>query len=303
MKTALFTIACLLGAAALPAAAQEETSDSFEDAFADGAEPAPEVGDETIGEWRLYDGPTATGERRVFMRKDLGPDRYLEFDLMEGGGAAVTFGDPACGFGSTFDVQELGGARAAGLADKYAELLDTASCNAESALPTVEELIEPLAQLEEWVAARPFPAASYWKHEERLLSLGSGEGRGVGRYEGRVSVVYLEPADSARGPAEVIVNIYECPGFDGRTLPVRSGDPAEAQDIARSVLEQRAEACELDPAVPARIVEGLPEGLQAIRNYADRLAADDGYDPFAGEPDVDTYDEPAVEPEPTEPYN
>lgn len=303
MKTALFPIACLIGAAAVPATAQDEAEDAFKEAFADGAEPAPAFLEETIGEWRLYDGPTATGERRVFMRKDLGPDRYLEFDLMEGGGAAVTFGDPACGFGSTFDVQELGGARAAGLADKYAELLDTASCNAESARPTIEELIEPLERIEEWIAARPFPAASYWKAEERLLSIGSGEGRGVGRYEGRVSVVYLEPFDGARGPAEVIVNIYECPGFDGRTLAVRSGDPAEAQDIARAVLEQRAEACELDPDVPARLVDGLPEGLQAVRDFTSRRAADDDYDPLAEEPDVDTWEDPAIEPEPVEPYN
>ena len=300
MKTALFTITCLLGAATVPAFAQDETGDAFEEAFGDEAEAAEdaaldaEVRDETIGEWRVYDGPTAAGERRVFMRKELGPERYLEFDLMEGGGAAVTFGDPNCGFGSSFDVQELGGARAAGLADKFADMLDDDSCDARSAIPTVEELVEPLAKLEEWVAARLFPAATYWKPEDRLLSIGRGDGKGVSRYEGRLSIVYLEPFGDARGPAEVTVNIYECPGFDGRTLAVRSGDPAEAQAIARDILEQRAEACELEPDAVARIVEGLPEGLEAVKAYAARLAEDDDHDPYAD--DVDAENTEPLEP-------
>lgn len=301
MKTALFTIACLLSAATVPALAQDETGDAFEEAFGEEAEatddaaPEAEFNDETIGEWRVYDGPTAAGERRVFMRKEIGPERYLEFDLMEGGSAAVTFGDPDCGFGSSFDVQELGGARAAGLADKYADMLDDDSCDARSAIPSVEELVEPLAKLEEWVAARPFPAATYWKPEDRVLTIGQGEGKGVGRYEGRVSIVYLEPFGNARGPAEVTVNIYECPGFDGRTLAVRSGNPAEAQDIARAILDQRTEACELEPDEVARIVDGLPEGLEAVKAYAARLAEDDDYDSYAG--DVDA---PADDTEPLE---
>ena len=303
MKTALLTIACLIGAAAVPALAQDAPDESFEEAFSDGAQPAAEVGDETIGEWRVYDGPTAGGERRVYMRKELGPERYLEFDLMEGGGAAVTFGDPNCGFGSSFDVEELGGARAAGLADRYAEMLDDNSCDARSAIPTTEELIEPLAKLEEWVAARPFPAATYWKPEDRLLSIGQGEGRGVSRYEGRVSIVYLEPRDGARGPAEVSVNIYQCDAFDGRTLPVRSGGPAEAQDIARTILSERAEACELDPETPARLADGLPEGFAANEAYLASLAEDDDYDPFADEAEADPMQQAAVEPEPLEPYN
>jgi hypothetical protein len=302
MKTALFTIACLLGAAAVPALAQDadDGDAAFEDAFGTGDEAdtaaEPEFHDETIGEWRVYDGQTDRGERRVFMHKDLGPDRYLEFDLQEGGGAAVTFGDPNCGFGSSFDVQELGEARAAGLADKFADMLDDDSCDARSAVPTVEELVEPLAKLDEWVAARPFPAAGYWKPEDRVLSLGHGDGHGVGRYEGRVSIVYLEPEEGARGPAEVIVNIYECPGFDGRTLPVRSDDPAEAQDIARTVLEERAEACGLDPETPARLADGLPEGLAAQKAYAAQLASDDqGYSADDYDPGVEPSDDPTLE--------
>lgn len=303
MKTTLFIIACLVGASAVPARAQDESPDAFEEAFSDGAEPEAESHDETIGDWRVYDGPTADGERRVFMRKDLGPERYLEFDLMEGGGAGVTFGDPNCGFGSSFDVQELGEARAAGLADKYGDMLDDDSCDARSAIPTVEELVEPLAKLEEWVAARPFPAAGYWKPEDRLLTVGQGQGQGVGRYEGRVSVVYLEPVDGARGPAEVTVNIYDCDAFLGRTLPVRSGGSAEAQDIALAVLSERADACGLDPETPARLAEGLPEGLAAQKAYMASLAENEAYDRYAddtGSDEVEPY-ATEIEPEPIEP--
>jgi hypothetical protein len=304
MKTALFTIACLLGAAAVPVTAQNAAEDgAFEEAFSDGAEAQADVYDETIGEWRVYDGQTDRGERRVFMHKDLGPERYLEFDLYEGGGAAITFADPDCGFGSSFDVQELGNAHAAGLAAKYEDMLDTDSCDARAAVPTVEELIEPLARLEEWLAARPFPAAGYWKSEDRLLTIGRGEGRGVGRYQGRVSIVYLEPDEDARGPAEVTVKIYDCDAFDGRTLPVPSGDPAEAQDIALAVLSERAEACGLDPAEPARLADGLPEGLARQKEYLDHLAADEDYDPYADEMQPPMAEDRADATEPAEPQD
>lgn len=292
MRTAVSTLAMILAAAALPAGAQEraQSSQEFDEAFgteaADVAADA-EYNDETIGEWRAFDGLTSAGERRVFMRKELGPERFLDFDLFEGGMASVTFADPECGFGASFDLQELGAERARGLTERFDDLLDVDSCNAREAIPTAEELAEPLARLDAWVAERPFPAAGYWKAESRPLELGSGEGRGVSRYEGTVGIVYLEPGSEARGTAEIKVNIYQCEGFSGRTLPVRSGDPAEAQAIALAVLEERAAACGLDPETPARLVAGLPEGLAALKTY--HASLDDGDDWVADEPD-DPYD-------------
>lgn len=298
MKTPISALAAVLAVTGGAAASQEleesSTSQEFEQAFeamAEGDAAEPEVRDETLGEWRLYDGPTDAGARRVFMRKDVAPGRYVEFDLLEGGGAALAFVDPDCGFVGNFDLQELGEDRAAGVAERFAEMLDEDACNARAAVPSAEELAGPLALLDEWVAERPFPAAGYWKAETRLLTLGEGEGRGVGRYEGTVSIVYLEPDADARGPAEVAVNIYQCDAFSGRTLPVVSGDPAEAQDIARAVLEERAEACGLDPATPARLADGLPEGLARQKEYRSARADDNAYDDSEDDLDFDDYPE------------
>lgn len=290
MRTAATTLAMILAAAALPAAAQDASpsSEAFDEAFGTEEPADASVGDyheETLGEWRLFDAPTAEGERRVFMQKDLGPERSIEFDLQEGNGAAISLRDPDCGLGLSFPLRELGEGRATALAEKFSDMLDVDSCDARAAIPTTEELAEPLAQLEAWIAERPFPAAGSWKPERRPLTLGRGEGVGVGRYEGTVAIVYLEPEVGARGPAEVLVNIYECEGFEGRTLPVRSGEPAEAQDIALAVLEERAVACGLDPVATARLVEGLPEGLAAHKEYQASLAdegdwqSDEPYDP------------------------
>ena len=299
MKTPITALAMVLAAAGMPVAAQDaedaSPSEAFEEAFeeiAEGDAAEPGVRDETLGEWRLYDGPTVAGDRRVFMHKDLGPERYVEFDMTEGGGATLAMVDPDCGFTSNFSVEELGEDRAAGLAEKLAGLLEENSCDAAPAMGA-EELAEPLALLEAWVAERPFPAAGYWKGETRVLTLGEGEGRGVGRYEGRVSIVYLEPDEDARGPAEVLVNIYDCDAFAGRTLPVASGDPAEAQDIARAVLEERAAACALDPGLAARLTEGLPEALARQAQYRSARAADDDYD--------ETEDDLALDDDPEEP--
>ena len=294
MRTAVSALAMILAAAAVPTTAQDAGTSEFDEAFAE--ESTDAAGDEasadaeyheaTVGDWRAVDGLTSNGSRRVFMRKELGPERYLDVDLFEGGMASVTFADPECGFGASFDVQELGADRAAALAERFEDLLDTDSCPAREAVPSAEERVEPLAQLAAWAAERPFPAAGYWKAETRPLELGQGEGRGVSRYEGTVGIVYLEPNREARGPAEIKVNIYQCEAFAGRTLPVHSGDPAEAEAIALAVLEERAEACGLDPEAPARLTAGLAEGLAAQREYfasAEAAEDEDTYDPYEPE--------------------
>lgn len=301
MRTAVSALAMILAAAAMPIGAQESTTEAFDEAFADEAAneaAGAEYHEAKFGEWVAVDGLTSAASRRVFMRKELGPERFLDVDLFEGGMASVTFLDPECSFGASFDVQELGRDRAAALAERFEDLLDTDSCNAREAVPSAEELAEPLAQLAAWVAERPFPAAGYWKPETRPLELGRGEGRGVSRYEGTVGIVYLEPDRASRGPAEIKVNIYECDAFRGRTLPVASGDPAEAQAIALAVLEERAEACGLDPQAPARLTAGLVEGLAAMKEYYTSAEADDWnsdepdepYEPEENDPlDAQTY--------------
>lgn len=260
-------------AAAMPALAQEG---SFEDAFGgqDSAEapaedaaastPAMEAHDETVDGWRVYDGPTTQGERRVFMHKELGsPDRYVEFQESPGGHGLIAFHDAVgdCDFTADFDMAELGLDRTAGLHTKFADMLDDDTCQAREAIPTSEELAGPLAKIDEYLAARPFPAAGYWRWEERILKLGEGLGEGVVRYDGKVAVIFLEPKEGARGPDQVTLSIVDCPDFSEDTKPVESGDPAEAQDIALHLLQDQAEACGLSPDDPARISDGLAEGF------------------------------------------
>jgi hypothetical protein len=291
-------------AAAMPALAQEG---SFEDAFGgqdsaetpaeDAAAPVPaiETHDETVGDWRVFDGATTQGERRVFMHKDLGsPDRYVEFQENPGGRGLIAFHDTEGGCDTTidFDMAELGLNRAAGLHAKFADMLDEDACAARDAVPSAEELAAPLAKIDEYLAARPFPAAGYWRWEERILKLGDGLGEGVVRYAGKVAVIFLEPKAGARGPDQVTLSIVDCPDFSEDTQPVESGDPAEAQEIALHMLQDHAEACGLSPDDPARISDGLAEGF--AQRKAENAAEPDDAEPSDAAPIEDAPPPPSA---------
>ncbi|MGN6500189.1 MAG: hypothetical protein ACTHKM_08575, partial [Tsuneonella sp.] len=170
-----------------------------------------------------------------------------------------------------------------GLHAKFADMLDDDTCQAREAIPSAEDLAEPLAKIGEYLAARPFPAAGYWRWEERILKLGEGLGEGVVRYDGKVAVIFLEPKGDARGPDQVTLSIVDCPDFSEDTQPVASGDPAEAQDIALHMLQDHAEACGLSPDDPARISDGLAEGF-AQRKAEDTAEPADGSEPADAEP-------------------